>query len=100
MRLLLIFKRGCSWLLTLMVVSAGGFHLDLGSTVFCREGTQEGTRNGYNPKHKGCASHHPLLAVLAEEQFVVHGWLPSSNCVPARSVVAFLKARWRWHQGA
>ena len=68
-----------SCLLTLVVVPAGGFHLDLDSTVFCREGKQEGARKGYNPKRKGRASHHPLLAVLAEAQFILHGWLRSGN---------------------
>ena len=80
-----------SWLLTLVVVPAGGFHLDLDSTVFCREGKQEGARKGYNPKRKGRASHHPLLAVLAEAQFILHGWLRSGNCGSARGVVAFLQ---------
>ena len=30
-----------------------GFHLDLDSTIFCREGQQEGARKGYNPRRKG-----------------------------------------------
>jgi hypothetical protein len=80
-----------SWLLTLVVVPAGGFHLDLDSTVFCREGKQEGARKGYNPKRKGRTSHHPLLAVLAEAQFILHGWLRSGNCGSARGVVAFFQ---------
>lgn len=80
-----------SWLLTLVAVPEGGFHLDLDSTVFCREGKQEGARKGYNPKRKGRASHHPLLAVLAEAHFVLHGWLRSGNCGSARGVVAFLQ---------
>jgi len=67
-----------------------GFYLDLDSTILCREGKQEGARKGYNPKHKGRLSHHPLVAVLAEARFVLHGWLRSGNCRSARGVVAFL----------
>ena len=79
-----------AWLLTLVVVPQAGVHLDLDSTIFCREGRQEGARKGYNPKRKGRPSHHPLVAVLAEVQFVLHGWLRSGNCSSARGVVAFL----------
>jgi hypothetical protein len=32
-----------------------------------------------------------LLAVLAEEPFILHGWLRSGNCGSARGVVEFLK---------
>ena len=79
-----------TWLLTLVVVPQAGVHLDLDSTVFSREGKQEGARKGYHPQRKGRASHHPLVAVLAEVQFVLHGWLRSGNCSSARGVVAFL----------
>ena len=67
------------------------FFLDLDSTILCREGKQQGAAKGYNPKRKGRASHHPLLAVLAEAAFVLHGWLRSGNCNSARGVVEFLK---------
>ena len=36
---------------------------------------QEGALKGYNPRRPGRLSHHPLLAVLAESHFVMHGWL-------------------------
>ncbi len=39
-----------------------------------------------------------MLAVLAEAHFLLHGWLRSGNCGPARGVVEFLKealALWR-----
>ena len=58
--------------------------------MFCREGQQEGARKGYNPKRKGRRSHHPLLAVLAEAPFILHGWLRSGNTGAARGVVPFL----------
>jgi hypothetical protein len=82
------FWRG--WL-RLVKCPALGFSLDLDSTVFCREGNQEGARKGFNPRRKGRNSHHPLLAVLAEAQFVLHGWLRSGNTGAARGVIPFLQ---------
>jgi hypothetical protein len=79
------------WLLLLVKCPATGFSLDLDSTVFCREGQQEGARKGYNPKRKNRNSHHPLLAVLSEAQFILHGWLRSGNTGPARGVIPFLQ---------
>jgi hypothetical protein len=81
---------------------AGGYSLDLDSTVFERHGQQqEGAKKGYNP---GGLSHHPLLAVLAESHFVMvsglpvgacfavmHSWLRSGNTGTARGVTEFLK---------
>jgi hypothetical protein len=63
------------WLLLLLKCPSGGFALDLDSTVFCREGKQEGARKGFDPRRQGRNSHHPLLAVLAEAPFILHGWL-------------------------
>jgi hypothetical protein len=79
------------WLLRLVKSPPAGFSLDLDSTVFCREGQQEGAHKGFNPRRKGRNSHHPLLAVLAEAQFVLHGWLRSGNTGPARGVIPFLQ---------
>jgi len=78
-------------LLLLVKCPANGFSLDLDSTVFCREGNQEGAAKGFNPRRKGRKSHHPLLAVLAEAQFFLHGWLRSGNTGAARGVVPFLQ---------
>lgn len=79
------------WLLSMLSCPKEGFHLDLDSTVFQRAGTQEGAAKGYNPRRPGRKSHHPLLAVLAERHFFVHGWLRSGNSGVARGVVAFLQ---------
>jgi hypothetical protein len=79
------------WLLGLVKCPAAGFSLDLDSTVFCREGKQEGAAKGFNPRRKGRNSHHPLLAVLAEAQFILHGWLRSGNTGPARGAIPFLQ---------
>ena len=79
------------WLLGQLTCPEPGFSLDLDSTVFCREGSQAGAAKGYNPRRKGRKSHHPLLAVLAEAPFILHGWLRSGNTGAARGVVPFLQ---------
>ena len=61
------------------------------STVFERYGKQEGSLKGHNPRKHGRPSHHPLLAVLGEAHFLLHGWLRSGNCGTARGVEEFLK---------
>lgn len=79
------------WLLGWLARPEAGFSLDLDSTVFAREGSQEGAAKGYNPRRQGRKSHHPLLAVLAEAPFVLHAWLRSGNTGSARGVVPFLQ---------
>jgi hypothetical protein len=78
------------WLLGLLAEPQGGFTLDLDSTIFSREGQQQGAAKGYNPRRPGRKSHHPLLAVLAEAPFVLHAWLRSGNTAAGRGVIAFL----------
>ena len=68
-----------------------GYTLDLDSTVFERYGQQEGSLKGHNPRKHGRPSHHPLLAVLSEAHFLLHGWLRSGNCGTSRGVEEFLK---------
>ncbi len=68
-----------------------GYSLDLDSTVFERYGQQEGAKKGYNPRKHGRASHHPLLAVLGEAYFILHGWLRSGNTTAGRGAVEFLQ---------
>jgi hypothetical protein len=70
---------------------AEGYTLDLDSTVFERYGKQEGSLKGHNLRKHGRPSHHPLLAVLSEAHFLLHGWLRSGNCGTARGVEEFLK---------
>jgi hypothetical protein len=67
------------------------YSLDMDSTVFERYGKQEGSKKGFNPRKPGRASHHPLLAVLAERCFVLHGWLRSGNTGSSSNAVEFLK---------
>jgi hypothetical protein len=80
-----------AWQLARLPKREGGYSLDLDSTVFERYGQQEGAEEGYNPKKHGRASHHPLLAVLGEAYFIVHGWLRSGNTTAGRGAVEFLK---------
>jgi hypothetical protein len=79
------------WQIARVPQRADGYSLDLASTVFERYGRQQGALKGHNPRKHGRPSHHPLLAVLAEVHFVLHGWLRSGNCGTARGVVEFLK---------
>jgi len=80
-----------AWQLARVPKRGGGYSLDLDSTVFERYGEQEGVKRGYNPRKHGRASHHPLLAVLGEASFILHGWLRSGNTRSDSGVVEFLK---------
>jgi hypothetical protein len=80
-----------AWQLARVPERADGYSLDLDSTVFERYGKQEGAKRGYNPRKRGRASHHPLLAVLGEASFILHGWLRSGNTRSDSGVVEFLK---------
>ena len=79
------------WQLSRVPDRAGGYTLDLDSTVFERYGLQEGALPGHNPKRLGGPMHHPILAVLSEIQFVAHAWLRSGNARASRGVVEFLR---------
>jgi hypothetical protein len=80
-----------NWQLERLPECSSGYSLDLDSTVFERYGRQQGALRGPNPRKHGRPSHHPLLAVLAEAHFLLHGWLRSGNCGSARGAVEFLK---------
>jgi hypothetical protein len=79
------------WLMQRLPSREDGYSLDLDSTVFERYGKQEGSLKGHNPRKHGRPSHHPLLAVLSEAHFLLHGWLRSGNCGTSRGVEEFLK---------
>jgi len=66
--------------------------LDLDSTVVTRNGQQEGACRGYNPGRHGRASHHPLLAFIAEFQLVANFWLRPGNVHTANNVLQFLES--------
>jgi hypothetical protein len=80
-----------AWLLALWTQPPKGFTLDLDSTIFQREGHQQGAAKGYNPRRPGRLSHHPLLAVLAEAPLILHAWLRSGNTAASRGVSQFLQ---------
>jgi hypothetical protein len=86
-----LFDPLAEWMMERLPVRGDGYTLDLDSTVFERYGEQEGSLKGHNPRKHGRPSHHPLLAVLSEAHFLLHGWLRSGNCASARGVVEFLK---------
>jgi Transposase DDE domain group 1 len=79
------------WLISRLAPLEKGFSLDLDSTIFSRHGTQQqGAAKGYNPRRPGRLSHHPLLAVLAEANFVLHSWLRSGNAGASQGAAQFL----------
>jgi DNA-directed RNA polymerase subunit N (RpoN/RPB10) len=86
-----LYEPLAEWQMQRLPLRAEGYSLDLDSTVFERYGKQEGSLKGHNPRKHGRPSHHPLLAVLSEAHFLLHGWLRSGNCGTARGAEEFLK---------
>jgi Transposase DDE domain group 1 len=86
-----LYEPLAEWQMQRLPVRSEGYTLDLDSTVFERYGKQEGSLKGHNPRKHGRPSHHPLLAMLSEAHFLLHGWLRSGNCGTARGVEEFLK---------
>ncbi len=86
-----LFAPLAEWQMQRLPTRVEGYTLDLDSTVFERYGKQEGSLKGHNPRKHGRPSHHPLLAVLSEAHFLLHGWLRSGNCGTSRGVEEFLK---------
>jgi DNA-directed RNA polymerase subunit N (RpoN/RPB10) len=86
-----LFEPLAEWQMARLPRRSEGYTLDLDSTVFERYGHQEGSLKGHNPRKHGRPSHHPLLAVLSEAHFLLHGWLRSGNCGTSRGVEEFLK---------
>ena len=76
------------WLFAQLAVD--GLTLDLDSTVMTRYGQQEGAVRGYNPQKPGRASHHPLMAFVAEVRMVANCWLRPGNSHTANNAQAFL----------
>jgi hypothetical protein len=66
--------------------------LDVDSTVITRNGDQEGATRGYNPGRRGRASHHPLLAFVAEARMVANFWLRPGNSASANNLLQFLES--------
>jgi hypothetical protein len=86
-----LYEPLAEWQMERLAQRREGYTLDLDSTVFERYGKQEGSLKGHNPRKQGRPRHHPLLAMLGEAHFLLHGWLRSGNCGTARGVEEFLK---------
>ncbi|RLC36198.1 IS1380 family transposase [candidate division Kazan bacterium] len=65
--------------------------LDIDSSIFTRYGKQEGSRKGYNPKKPGRASHHPLLAFVADVNMVANFWLRRGDSYTTNNFTGFLE---------
>ena len=74
-------------------LALGPITLDIDSTVLTRWGHKiEGSTKGYNPKHHGRHSHHPLLAFVADWRLVANLWLRPGSSHSANNAQAFLEA--------
>ena len=71
-------------------LSINGITLDLDSTVMTRYGAQQGAARGYNPAKRGRASHHPLMAFVADTRMIANCWLRPGNSSSAHNVQGFL----------
>jgi hypothetical protein len=71
-------------------LSVDGLTLDLDSTVMTRYGKQAGAKRGYNPRKPGRASHHPLMAFIADVRMVANVWLRPGDTHTAHHSEAFL----------
>ena len=71
-------------------ISINGLTLDLDSTVMTRYGVQEGAARGYNPAKRSRASHHPLMAFVADTRMIANCWLRPGDSSSSSNVQAFL----------
>ena len=67
------------------------FTLDIDSSVMTRYGSQQGAKKGYNPNKRGRASHHPLIAFIADVKLVANMWLRSGDTSSANNFLEFLE---------
>ncbi|NJM43100.1 MAG: IS1380 family transposase [Brachymonas sp.] len=66
--------------------------LDLDSTVLTRYGQHQGAQRGYNPSKRGRASHHPLMAFVADSRMLANVWLRPGNSSSANNAISFLQS--------
>lgn len=67
------------------------YTLDCDSSVLTRYGTQQGAKKGYNPEKPGRASHHPIMAFVADVNLVANLWLRSGNSASSENFISFLE---------
>jgi hypothetical protein len=72
-------------------IDVGALTIDLDSTVITRYGEQEGAAIGYNPKKRGRASHHPLIAFISQTRIVANAWMRPGNTSDLNNYQAFLE---------
>ena len=65
--------------------------LSFDSTVIERYGAQEGAKKGYNPKKHGRPSHHPLIAFLNKNKYVINFKNRDGNVSCSYNVCDFFK---------
>lgn len=83
------FKEMYSWMFSQLKFDH--FTLDVDSSVWTRYGKQEGAKKGYNAKKRGRASHHPIIAFVAEMKMVANFWLRPGNTGSSNNIIAFLE---------
>ncbi|MEP6934984.1 MAG: transposase [Nitrospirota bacterium] len=66
-----------------------GLTLDLDATVMTRYGAQDGAARGYNPGKRGRASHHPLMAFVADTRMIATYWLRPGHSSSTNKVQGF-----------
>lgn len=64
--------------------------IDFDSSVMTRYGEQQGSKVGYNASKPGRASHHPLMAFIAETRMVANAWLRPGNTSALSNCKAFI----------
>ena len=67
------------------------YTIDFDSSVMTRYGKQEGAKRGYNPNKRGRASHHPLMAFVADSNMVANMWLRSGNTSASGNFRGFIE---------
>ena len=65
--------------------------MDIDSSVLTRYGEQEGAKKGYNQHKPGRNSHHPVIAFIADVEFVANFWLRSGDAHTSNHFKAFLE---------
>lgn len=66
------------------------YTIDFDSSVMTRYGKQEGAKRGYNPSKRGRASHHPLMAFIADCNMVANMWLRSGDSSASGNFSGFI----------
>jgi len=84
-----VFPNAMQWFFSQLQLK--NITLDFDSTVMTRYGEQEGSLKGYNPQKRGRASHHPIIAFIAELRMVANAWMRSGNTSSASSFKEFLE---------